>query len=117
MQNKISKAWNWNKSTDEIWFIPCEESYYLINRWKEKGFNNFLDLGCGRGRHSIQFAKAGFNVKAIDLSPVAIEGLTEWANKENLSVKTQEKLFNEVGYRNFDLIFKKKEAAIYVEEK
>ncbi|OCL26265.1 hypothetical protein U472_09650 [Orenia metallireducens] len=30
------------------------------------------------------------------------------------SIKTQEKLFKEVGYRKFDLIFKKKEAAIYV---
>ncbi len=30
------------------------------------------------------------------------------------SLKTQEKLIIEVGYRNFDLIFKEKEAAIYV---
>jgi len=30
------------------------------------------------------------------------------------SIKTQEKLFAEAGYRKFDLIFKEKEAAIYV---
>jgi tRNA (cmo5U34)-methyltransferase len=30
------------------------------------------------------------------------------------SIKTQKKLFTEVGYRNFDLIFKEKETAIYV---
>ena len=30
------------------------------------------------------------------------------------SIKTQEKLFAEVGYRKFDLIFKEKETAIYV---
>ena len=30
------------------------------------------------------------------------------------SIKTQKKLLIEVGYRNFDLIFKEKEAATYV---
>lgn len=82
----ISKAWDWDKNTDEIWYRPCEESYYLINRWKEKGYNSFLDLGCGRGRHSIQFAKSGFTVSSMDLSDVAVNGLKSWASKENLSI-------------------------------
>lgn len=84
----ISKAWDWDKTTDQIWFTPCEESYYLIKRWKEKGFERFLDLGCGRGRHSIQFAKVGFDVYSADLSETAISGLREWANKEDLSIDT-----------------------------
>lgn len=83
---KISKAWDWDKNTDKIWFTPCEESYYLINRWREKGLYEFLDLGCGRGRHSIQFAKAGFNVNSVDLSEVAVAGLSKWAEEENLNI-------------------------------
>ncbi len=83
----ISKAWDWDKNTEKIWFTPCEESYYLINRWKEKEFVTFLDLGCGRGRHSIQFAKAGFNVASIDLSEVAVNGLNKWAEEQQLSIQ------------------------------
>lgn len=84
--NEVKKAWDWEKNTDKIWFTPCEESYYLINRWKEKGFNKFLDLGCGRGRHSIQFAKGGFDVSSVDLSDIAVNGLNEWSCREGLKI-------------------------------
>ena len=83
---EVKKAWDWNKNKDLIWFTPCEESYFLMNRWKEKGFRKFLDLGCGRGRHSIQFAKGGFDVNSVDLSDVAVNGLNEWAEKEDLNI-------------------------------
>lgn len=36
-------------------------------------FHDILDLGCGRGRHSINMAKRGYKVTGIDLSRVAIE--------------------------------------------
>jgi SAM-dependent methyltransferase len=85
---EVTKAWDWNKNSEAIWYTPCEESYYLINRWKEKGFRRFLDLGCGRGRHSIQFAKNGFDVSSIDLSDVAVYGLQEWAGREGLNITT-----------------------------
>jgi SAM-dependent methyltransferase len=32
-----------------------------------------LDMACGRGRHSIQLAKAGYEVTGVDLSPRAID--------------------------------------------
>ncbi|MDP4090933.1 MAG: class I SAM-dependent methyltransferase [Bacillota bacterium] len=86
---QISKAWDWNRNSDKVWYTPSEDSYYLINRWKEKGFSRFLDLGCGRGRHSIQFAKAGFEVNSVDLSEVAVNGLRDWAVKEKLSITAE----------------------------
>ena len=85
---EITKEWDWNKNSQTIWFTPCEESYYLIKRWQEKGYKRFLDLGCGRGRHSIQFAKSGFNVSSVDLSVVAVCGLQEWAGREGLNITT-----------------------------
>ncbi len=81
-----TKAWDWDKSSDGFWFTPSEVSYFLLGRWKEKGFNSFLDLGCGRGRHSIQFAQSGFQVSAVDLSEVAVKGLNEWAEKEKARI-------------------------------
>jgi methyl halide transferase len=35
-----------------------------------------LELGCGTGTNAIQFAKLGFDVTAVDLSPLAIEQAT-----------------------------------------
>ncbi|MEW6243930.1 MAG: class I SAM-dependent methyltransferase [Bacillota bacterium] len=84
--SNMSRAWDWSKDREKIWFTPCEESFFLINRWKEKGFRRFLDLGCGRGRHSIQFARAGFYVSALDLSHVAVSGLDKWAKEEGLYI-------------------------------
>lgn len=85
-----SKAWNWKNLNEEtskgIWLKPSIESYFLIERWKEQGKTNFLDVGCGLGRHTIQFAKAGFKTTAIDLSRDALEYANEWANEENLKV-------------------------------
>ncbi|MGF7057466.1 class I SAM-dependent methyltransferase [Brassicibacter mesophilus] len=87
--NNISKAWNWKKADSKFFISPCEESYYLINRWKYKGYSDFLDLGSGKGRHSIQFAKEGFNVSAIDLSEEGINILRDWATEENLTVNAK----------------------------
>jgi SAM-dependent methyltransferase len=57
-----SKAWDWSKNEDNYWLIPTIEACYLTESWKSKGFNKFLDLGCGLGRHSIYFAGKGFEI-------------------------------------------------------
>ena len=84
-----SKGWNWkivNEESAQIWKNPSIESYYLLNRWKSQGKKEFLDLGCGLGRHSIQFAQNGFNVFSFDISQDAIEKTREWAKKEHLNL-------------------------------
>ena len=80
----ISKAWDWNKNTQDFWHDPAEESYFLVNRWKKKNFKYFLDLGCGLGRHSLLFADNGFQVEAYDLSREVIEQLSEKSKNEML---------------------------------
>ena len=37
---------------EEVWKNPSIESFYLVNRWKSQDKKDFLDLGCGLGRHS-----------------------------------------------------------------
>lgn len=85
----IEKPWDWSKNKDDRWLVPSMESCYLAESWKSKGFNKFLDLGCGLGRHSIYLAEKGFDVNAVDLSDYGINHLNEWAKKENIDIKTQ----------------------------
>lgn len=85
-----SKAWNWDMvikdSHEEYWQEPATESYYLINRWLSQGKRDFLDLGCGLGRHTIQFAKAGFNTSGFDLSEISIKRTEEYAKRAGVKV-------------------------------
>ena len=88
-----SKPWVWSKlnaSAQEQWKEPCIESYYLINRWKKQNKKDFLDIGCGLGRHTVQFAKNGFNVKGIDLSKEAVKSTKSWLEKEGLKADIKE---------------------------
>ncbi len=85
-----SKAWDWekvDKNDDNIvWKVPSVESHYLISRWQDQNKKDFLDLGCGIGRHTIQFAEKGFNTSAFDLSEDGIEYAKNWTLEENLKV-------------------------------
>lgn len=52
--------------------------------------NTVLDLGCGKGRHSIELAKRGIQVTGIDY----IDSLIQWADKEsNALLKKNRPLF------------------------
>ena len=103
----VSKAWEWNKETSSIWLQPSEESYYIAQRWKDKGFKRVLDFGCGLGRHSILFAKHGFHVSAFDLSEEATVHLKSWAEKEELPVDITNADMLKLPYEDnsFDAIF------------
>lgn len=82
-----SKGWDWKIVKDNencIWKNPSIESYYLLNRWLAEEKKEFLDLGCGLGRHSILFGKNGFNVHCFDISEEAIKRTKEWAEELNL---------------------------------
>jgi SAM-dependent methyltransferase len=45
----------------------------LVTHLQLKPGSRILDVACGRGRHSKVFAKMGFDVTGIDLSPASIE--------------------------------------------
>lgn len=82
-----SKGWNWKIVKDDpnsIWKNPSIESYYLLNRWSSLKMKNFLDLGCGLGRHTVLFAQNNFNVSCFDISKDAIDRTRKWCEEENL---------------------------------
>lgn len=83
-----SKGWQWESVTEDesnVWKNPSIESYYLLNRWKSQDKIEFLDLGCGLGRHSILFGKNGFAVRCFDISEEAIRRTKDWAEQEGLT--------------------------------
>jgi len=84
----ISKPWDWNQNTLKLWREPAEEAYYLIARWKKANFREFLDLGCGLGRHAYLFAENGFSVNAFDLSEEAVQEVREGAANRHLDITT-----------------------------
>lgn len=43
------------------------------------GKGRAIDLACGRGRHAIALAKAGYDVEAVDISPAALSAAREAA--------------------------------------
>lgn len=83
-----SKGWNWDllKNKKTIWNEPSIESYYLLNRWENK--KDFLDLGCGLGRHSLLFALNNFNVTASDISESSIEYVNNLKEEYNVKINT-----------------------------
>lgn len=103
----ISKAWNWSANAEDFWRIPSEESIAMAARWKECGYRDVLDFGCGLGRHAIYFAKSGFSVSAFDLSAEGVASLNTWAEKEQLHIPTECCDMQELPYADdsFDAVF------------
>lgn len=102
-----SKAWEWSKESDSFWLTPSEESYFISNRWKQRGYKTILDFGCGLGRHAVYFSKQGFDVSAFDLSEEGTAHLSDWAKREGLQIdiRTADMLSLPYKDNSFDCIF------------
>jgi len=83
-----SKPWDWDRVKEEYWLEPAQEVLALLARWRQAGYSRLLDLGCGLGRHSLLFARAGFSVTGFDLSETGLARLMELAASERLEVLT-----------------------------
>lgn len=80
-------GWDWNEEKTKRWLQPAQGMEQLAERWGRLGFQTLLDRGCGPGRHAIFFARSGFRVTGMDLSPEALEYLRTWAETERLPVQ------------------------------
>ena len=60
---------------------------FLIKQLHLKGTEKMLDFACGFGRHSLEFARRGYDVTGIDITLAYIDYANEQAKKENLNAK------------------------------
>ena len=77
-----------------------KEAKYILRLLEDNGISNgnILELGSGTGKHAEEFAKMGFCVHGIDLSPEMVQ---EANHRNNNNLEGQ--LFFEVGdVRNFE---------------
>jgi len=56
----------------------------LIEKIPRETYPRLVDVGCGRGRHSISLAERGYQVTGFDLSPQAIEKARNIARRRGL---------------------------------
>ena len=57
----------------DIVFSECDKWDELERRALEHVKGRVLDIGCGAGRHSLWLPEKGFEVVAVDVSPLAVE--------------------------------------------
>jgi tellurite methyltransferase len=69
------------------WKRPAPEVEEFIASQSPAERKDVLDLGCGLGRHTVAFARAGFSVTAADASEEAISHLSRWAEELSLKVR------------------------------
>src|SRR5580658_8621789 len=58
----------------------------IVELLKMPAKGTLLDLACGIGRHSIEFAKQGFEVTGVDITRPYLEIARDNAKKDSLSI-------------------------------
>ena len=86
---KMSYQKNWTLDIQNMSWVgdTNRQVDFLIKQLHLKGTEKILDLACGFGRHSLEFARRGYDVTGIDITPAYIDYANEQAKRENLNAK------------------------------
>lgn len=86
---------------------------FLIQTMNLSGKEKILDLACGFGRHSLEFAKRGFTVVGVDITKEYVEDATKQAERENLSAKFYHMDIRDINFEEaFDVVLNMADGAI-----
>ena len=116
----IPKNENWYK---EIWTLDIKKQSWIEETVKQVDFlidilgltgsEKILDLACGFGRHSLEFARRGFDVVGVDITKEYVEDANKQAEKENLSATFLNMDIREVEFEEeFDVVLNMADGAI-----
>lgn len=91
---------------------------FIIDKLDLKGTERILDLACGFGRHSLEFARRGYEVVGVDITKDYVEYANEQAGKEQLDASFICKDIRELTFENeFDVVLNMADGAIgYLED-
>lgn len=104
---------------NQSWVEDTEHQVNFIMKTLDlKGKERILDLACGYGRHSLSFARKGFEVVGVDITREFIEDAVAAAKKETLNARFILSDIREVSFENeFDVVLNLADGAIgYLED-
>lgn len=111
---------NWYK---EIWSLDIKSQSwiedtqrqvdFMINIMKLSGNERILDLACGFGRHSLEFARRGYQVVGVDITKDYIEDAQKELKKESLPVEFIQSDVRDIHFnQEFDVVLNMADGAI-----
>lgn len=113
MNNKVNIDLNWFSSWFDTSYYhilykhrnDAEAQFFVRNLVRKLGLTDesVLDLGCGKGRHSIFLNSLGLTVLGVDLSPNSIAVATQ-SDNESLSFGVHD-MRNPIDGTSFDVVF------------
>ena len=89
---------------DERWRTPggragwIEPEPWVLSTVRRLGVHRVLDLGCGVGRHALEFARMGLRVTAVDRSEAGLAWLRGEAGRAGLAVDARHADFTRLPY-------------------
>lgn len=100
------KEQSWTENTKE-------QVDFIIKALGLRGKEKILDLACGYGRHSLEFARRGYSVTGVDITPVYIEDARKTAQEEHLNAEfICEDIRNVHFFEEFDVVLNMGDGAI-----
>ena len=75
-ENNLIEAYS-RMSSDQAWMHGTTNEIDEILKVYRRNDGDFLDIGCGRGRHSIELSKRGYNVHGVDFVAENIKNAIE----------------------------------------
>lgn len=121
----ISKKKTWYKEgwtldiKNQSWIedTVCQVDF-LIEKLELSGGERILDLACGFGRHSLEFARRGFPVTGIDITEAFIKDAQNQARREGLNTRFLQMDIRDAAFaEEFDVVLNLADGAIgYLED-
>lgn len=99
---------------NQSWVEDTENQVnFIIKTLGLTGKERILDLACGFGRHSLDFARKGYSVVGVDITKEFIDDATKTADEESLDAKFINLDIRDVDFENeFDVVLNLADGAI-----
>jgi len=99
---------------NQSWVEDTENQVdFIVKTLELTGKERILDLACGFGRHSLAFARKGFSVVGVDITPEYINDAIQTAKNESLNVVFINTDIRDVRFENeFDVVLNLADGAI-----